>query len=166
MNKALTEYTPKARTLNLRSLTCFQVFSLASTRLCRGEACLARRLMTCIFALCAIFSWYDVNKALTEYTPKAYLTGEARLAHHVMPRRKIIAMRIEPRPMAVVSLISPMWNFGRKPIKKRALPVVFMMSCYNRNAIRKCALRILRARRASPLQETSYWVVSEKVCKL
>ena len=47
---------PKARTLNLRSLTCFQVFSLASARLCRGEARLARRLMTCIFALCAIFS--------------------------------------------------------------------------------------------------------------
>ena len=60
---------PKARTLNLRSLTCFQVFSLASARLCRDEA---------------------------------------RLAHHVTPRRKIIAMRIEPRPMAVVSLISPM----------------------------------------------------------
>ena len=33
---------PKARTLNLRSLTCFLVFSLASARLCRGEARLAR----------------------------------------------------------------------------------------------------------------------------
>ena len=60
MNKALTEYTPKAyltgeaclaptiapkaRTLNLRSLTCFQVFSLASARLCRDEARLARRI--------------------------------------------------------------------------------------------------------------------------
>ena len=104
-----------------------------------GEARLARRLMTCIFALCAIFSWYDVNKALTEYTPKAYLTGEACLAHHVTPRRKIIAMRIEPRPMAVVSLISPMWNFGRKTIKKRAVPegnarciydVVLQSQCY------------------------------------
>ena len=54
-------------------------------------------------------------------------------ARHAAPKsthREIIAMRVEPRRIAVVSLASPMSNFGRKTIKNghdpKVIPVVFI----------------------------------------
>jgi len=65
----------KRRIAFYSSLSGYQCF-------CSCESCCTRliTLWRVLFVLRAFILWHDVNKVLTENTPTAYLTGEARFA--------------------------------------------------------------------------------------
>ena len=151
----------KRRIAFYSSLSGYQCF-------CSCESCCTRLITPwrVLFALRAIISWHNVNKVLTENTPKAYLTGEACLARDNrqwcfwMNNRNIcntcaphtageacLTPTIAPKARTINSLtlmrLVRATNVPRKRDRTRAL--VFFTSCFFTNSYNALPVALCRA---------------------